>query len=210
MHYIQSWGLKRPASLQAQLWLSRGFVSGMWIIMLQTFFIPQALTVFFGLCAHLLSSEARYFLASFLSPNLMLDILAAFFWPTHLPFSVFIVTSVPCVGVVTFSCWPIFSGPQDAHRDIQRFRPNSNSMLKQLEDVSSQCFGTCYFLHMLWSRVDPHKSLAWTFLPNLGKLYATWTQFFSSNNMIFHWKFSLVFQGASHALHTKLLNEPLQ
>ena len=93
------------------------------------------------------------------------------------------------IGVVTFSCWPTSSGPQDAHRDIQRFRPNSNTVLEQLEDAS---LGASNFIisntrrdHVLihtW-----HRSSAWTFPPNLGKSYATWTQFFSSNHTIFHW-----------------------
>jgi len=76
------------------------------------FFIPEALTDFFGLCTHPSSSEGKQekYLASFLSPNLAPDTLAAFFRPTHLPFSLLLPLVFRVLVQSRFPVGPLFLG----------------------------------------------------------------------------------------------------
>ena len=70
--------------------------------------------------------DAREILPSFLlSPiSLAILVLAKFFRPTLLLFSLFFITSVPVVGIVLLSSQTLHMGPgnQDSHRHTQSFR----------------------------------------------------------------------------------------
>ena len=122
---------------------------------------------------------------------------------THLPFSPF--ASLMCVGVVTFSCWPTSSRPQDAHRDIQRFRIPTvrwNNPKSRLLSASS--------FDILHTRRDHDVFIVTAFWPgpfppNLGKSYVTKILIIRQEH-----DFPLIFlefpSGAPHATYKLICN----